>query len=452
MSIQLSAKPELSYLKALLDQCRQDEPIVGGELNATLQQLRDQAAAIVEELAIPSRRDEEWRFTDLSPLLAVNFQGVEAFFEQFLQHLDLTSLTLPETPDSRLVFVNGVYAPDLSSVSGLPEGVYVGNLAGLPDAYQGRISNYLGKQQGASDVFAALNTSGLTDAAVVWIPKNRIVETPIHLLFISTTDDVPVICQPRCLVVAEAGSVVNLIEHFAANVEGCPDIPVNRPYFNNQVTEIWIEDNAQVIHTRNQREAMDGFHIGKTAVTQARNSRYTCNAISLGARLSRHNLEIAQTGEATETTLNGLTMIGGEQVADTHSAVLLNHPHGMTDQLHKCIIDDRAHGVFNGKVFVPQAAQFTNAAQLNRNLLLSAKARVNTKPQLEITADQVKCSHGATVSQLDPEDVFYLQSRGLNETNARNLLIDAFVAEILQRIPVDSLRQRLAQCAMCRTI
>jgi Fe-S cluster assembly protein SufD len=124
----------------------------------------------------------------------------------------------------------------------------------------------------------------------------------------------------------------------------------------------------------------------------------------------------------------------------------------MTDQLHKCIIDDRAHGVFNGKVFVPQAAQFTNAAQLNRNLLLSAKARVNTKPQLEITADQVKCSHGATVSQLDPEDVFYLQSRGLNETNARNLLIDAFVAEILQRIPVDSLRQRLTQCAMCRTI
>ncbi|MEQ8957907.1 MAG: Fe-S cluster assembly protein SufD, partial [Coleofasciculus sp. C2-GNP5-27] len=264
MSIQLSAKPELSYLKALLDQCRQDEPIVGGELNATLQQLRDQAAAIVEELAIPSRRDEEWRFTDLSPLLAVNFQGVEAFFEQFLQHLDLTSLNLPETPDSQLVFVNGVYAPDLSSVSGLPEGVYVGNLAGLPAAYEGKIPNYLGKQQGASDVFAALNTSGLTDAAVVWIPKNRIVETPIHLLFISTTDDVPVICQPRCLVIAEAGSVVNLIEHYAANVEGCPDIPVNRPYFNNQVTEIWIEDNAQVIHTRNQREAMDGFHIGKT--------------------------------------------------------------------------------------------------------------------------------------------------------------------------------------------
>jgi Fe-S cluster assembly protein SufD len=244
-------------------------------------------------------------------------------------------------------------------------------------------------------------------------------------------------------VVAQAGSQLTLIEDYKAAGAGV--------YFTNAVTEIVLEENAQVNHTRNLQEGGEAFHIGKSAIAQSRNSRYTCNAITMGAKLSRHNLEVFQTGEGTETTLNGLTLIGGEQLADTHSAIALNHPNGITNQLHKCIVDGRAHAVFNGKVFVPQAAQLTNAGQLNRNLLLSPKARVDTKPQLEITADNVKCSHGATVSQLDAEEVFYLQSRGLNETDARNLLIDAFGAEILDRIPVASLRQRLARCVACRT-
>ncbi len=449
MSMQVSVKPEVSYLTALLQQCRQKKVESYPGISLELQQLRDRAAAIVEELAIPTRRDEEWRFTDLSDLLQVEFQ-VETYPPTSLK-FDITPLILPEAIDSRLVFVNGVYAPERSSVRGLPEGIFVGNLGELPPQYHPAIANYLAKQQGGSEVFTALNTAGLTDVAVVWVSKNTIVETPIHLLFITTTNEVPIICQPRVLVVAEANSQLTLIEHYAANVEGCSDIPVNHPYFNNQVTEIWLEENAQINHTRNQREAGNGFHIGKTAVTQARNSRYTSNAISLGAKLSRHNLEIFQTGEGTETILNGLTMVSGKQLADTHSIVALNYPNGTSNQLHKCIIDDRAHAVFNGKVFVPQTAQVTNANQLNRNLLLSPKARVDTKPQLEITADQVKCSHGATVSQLDPEEVFYLQSRGLNEASARNLLIDAFVADILNRIPVTSVRQRLSQCATCRT-
>lgn len=444
MSIQVSVKPEQTYLTALLEQFQKNAAMDG------LQELRQHTAAIVQEQGIPTRRDEEWRFTDLSPLLQVTFQGVETRDVAPLQ-LDITSLILPEATDSRLVFINGVYVPNLSSVAGLPEGVYVGNLAELPSQYDTRIRDYLGKQQGASEVFTALNTAGLTDVAVVWASKNTIVETPIHLLFISTTNEVPIISQPRCLVVAETGSSLNLIEHYGANVDGCPDIPVNRPYFTNQVTEIWVEENAQVIHTRNQREARDAFHIGKTAIAQARNSRYTCNAISLGAKLSRHNLDVFQTGEGTQTTLNGLTMIGGKQVADTHSAIALNYPNGISNQLHKCIIDDHGHAVFNGKIFVPQAAQYTNAGQLNRNLLLSPKARVDTKPQLEITADQVKCAHGATVSQLDADEVFYLQSRGINATNARELLLDAFAAEILNRIPVASLRQKLSRCVSCRT-
>lgn len=447
MSIQVSQKPEVSYLSSLLEQCRQQPQVLPTQ---SLLQLRESAMAWVQEQAFPTRRDEEWQFTDLSPLVEVQFQAVKNPDIASLK-LDITPLTLPEAVESRLVFINGVYAPQLSSVAAIPEGVFVGNLAALPSKYEARIRNYLGKQQGTSEVFTALNTVGINDVAVVWVAKDTILETPLHLLFISSTDEVPFICQPRSLVVAEAGSQLTLVEHYGTDEWNCPVLPVNQPYFTNQVMEIWVEENAQVNHIRNQRESIEAFHIGKTAVSQARNSSYTCNAITLGAKLSRHNLEIFQTGEGTQTVLNGLTMIAGQQLADTHSTIALAHPHGSANQVHKCIVNNHAHSVFNGKVLVPQAAQLTNANQLNRNLLLSPKARVNTKPQLEITADNVKCTHGATVGQLDPEEVFYLQSRGLNEADARNLLIDAFAGEIIGRIPLASLRQRLTQCLNCRT-
>jgi len=436
-----------AYLIELLNQSQAlGLQVIDPEMVALLNELRDRASQWVKKLTLPTRRDEEWRFTDLSPLVQVNFQTSTT---SALPESLLDEFALPEAP-IRLAFVNGVYAPQLSSLADLPEGLVVSNLAQLPVTHRSRVGQYLAQQQGATELFTALNTASLTDAAVVWVAKNTVVEIPIHLLFLSTTDEVPIVSQPRCLVVAETGSQLSVIESYVSSVEGCPDIPVNRPYFTNPVTEIWVEENAQVTHTRNQRDAADAIHIGKSAIAQARNSRYTCNAITLGAKLSRHHLEVFQTGEGTETTLNGLTIIGGEQVADTHSAIALNHPHGISNQLHKCIVDDRGHAVFNGKVFVPKAAQFTNAGQLNRNLLLSPKARIDTKPQLEITADQVKCSHGATVSQLDADEVFYLQSRGLNEANARELLLDAFAAEILNRIPVASLRHRLAQCVSCR--
>jgi Fe-S cluster assembly protein SufD len=430
-----------AYLSGLLNQCQRLEvQVIDPDIAALLKELRDRASLWVNKLTIPTKRDEEWRFTDLSPLLQVNFQTPDKFD---LPQSAAAEFALPEAP-VRLVFVNGVYAPNLSAVADLPEGLIVGNLAQLPTTHRTKVGKYLAQQQGAAtEVFTALNTAGLTDVAVVWVPRNQQIETPIHLVFVSTTASTPTVSQPRCLVVAQAGSQLTLIEDYKAAGAGV--------YFTNAVTEIVLEENAQVNHTRVLQEGGEAFHIGKSAIAQSRNSRYTCNAITMGAKLSRHNLEVFQTGEGTETTLNGLTLIGGEQLADTHSAIALNHPNGITNQLHKCIVDGRAHAVFNGKVFVPQAAQLTNAGQLNRNLLLSPKARVDTKPQLEITADNVKCSHGATVSQLDAEEVFYLQSRGLNETDARNLLIDAFGAEILDRIPVASLRQRLARCVACRT-
>jgi Fe-S cluster assembly protein SufD len=435
-----------SYLRELLACCETPASVIEADW---LRELRHTSASQVSQSRLPGKRDEEWRFTDLSALIQQPFQTAQA-----------TQITpeaaqpffLPETTHSRLVFVNGVYNPELSDVSSLPAGVYVGNLSNLRAEYHEKLPQYLAQQEGTSEVFTALNTAGMADVAMIWAMPNTVVETPIQLLFLAVVADSAAFSQPRILVVAETGSSLHFVEYYGAIAKKCSDIPENHPYFTNSVTEIWLADNAQVNHSRIQRESGDGFHIGKSAIAQARHSRYTCTEVNLGGRLSRHNLNILQAGEQTETHLNGLTLIGGEQVADTHSLVSLSKPYGIVNQLHKCIVDGSAHAIFNGKIFVPKAAQLTNAAQLNQNLLLSAKARVNTKPELQITADNVKCSHGATVSQLEADEVFYLRSRGLTELDARHLLIDAFAAEILERLPLASLRQRLSQCVACRTV
>ncbi len=413
-----------------------------GSAAVWLQKLRNQAADQLQAASIPSTRDEEWRFTDLSALVKTEFEVGSRSPQASLQ--DLAALTLPEAANSRLVFINGVYAPELSATADLPEGIQVGNLSDPKlQPIQSRLSQYLAQQPGAEEVFTALNTASFTDAAIVWVPKNLEVETPIHLLFLSLPESAPTVSHPRCLVVAESNSSLTLVEDYGAIAPG--------PYFTNTVTEIWVDENAQVNHSRIQRDRPDAFHIGKTVVSQARDSRYTCNAISLGAKLSRHNLDVFQTGEQTHTVLNGLTLIGGEQLADTHSLIAYAKPHGSSQQLHKCIVDDRAHAVFNGKVSVPQAAQLTDAGQLNRNLLLSPKARVDTKPQLEIVADNVKCTHGATVSQLDSDEVFYLQSRGIDADSAQSLLIYAFAFEVISQLPIDSLRDSLSQTVSAQT-
>jgi len=445
MSIQVSPSPiPNSNAVSLTSMLDRDDYLIGllNQVTATkaegwLQELRQSAANWVRHSTIPTTREEEWRFTDLSSLRKVQFNNVETRIFASLQ-FDI----LPEAANSRLVFVNGVFAPELSAVTDLPDGIVVSNLAGLSVVEQEGVRQYLAQAEGAQEVFTALNTAGITDAAVVWVKKNVVVETPIHLVFISVAGETATISQPRCLVVAESGSQVRLVEEYT-NRRGAESAEEEGVYFTNAVTEVWVGDNAEVSHTRVEREGAEAFHIGKTAIAQSRDSRYTCHAITLGAKLSRHNLEILQTGEQTETTLNGLTMISGKQLADTHSAIALNYPHGISKQLHKCIVGDRAHAVFNGKVFVPKLAQLTNATQMNRNLLLSSKARVDTKPQLEITADNVKCAHGATVSQLEDDEIFYLQSRGIDENDARKLLINAFAAEVINQIPVTSLREIL---------
>ena len=325
-----------------------------------LLELRTQAAGYLQEETIPSNKNEEWRFTDLSPLLTQQFVHPSTQ----LSPVNIDEFVVPEAVDTRLVFVNGIYAPLLSSLVNLPAGVFIGNLAAA-NAAGLEIANYLGKQPGGEEVFTAINTAGINEAAVVWLASDVVFETPVHLLFITTVDDTAIATQPRTLVVLEQRSSATIVQEYLST-----SVP-SSAYFNNSVTEIWLGDTAKLSHTRLQNEDVAAIHIGKTAVSQSEHSSYTGNSIELGSKLSRHNWEIFQTGVQTETHLNGLAMVNGEQEADTHSTIALTKPHGITNQLHKCIVDDRAHAIFNGKVFVPQAAQQTNAGQLNRNLLLS---------------------------------------------------------------------------------
>lgn len=407
------------YLEALLAQAA----TAAQQSTLEIPELRASARALVQERAFPSNRDEDWRFTDLSSMLETSFQAVAPVADEVLEQGKTLLADLAAPDCSQLVFINGIYIESLSCPA---QGITV--LSQLEDAPQA-----VAQVPGSGEVFTALNTAGFTDAAVVHVGKNTVLEQPVQIIYLTIGE--ALLVQPRCLVVAESGSALTVVEEFHGLGAS----------FTNSVSEVWLHENAEVTHLRLQQEASEAVHIGKTAVSQARDSRYRHTSLNLGGAISRHNLEVYQTGPQTETTLNGLTAVRDQQLADTHSLIALNHPHGTANQLQKNIMDDKAHGVFNGRVYVPQQAQLTNASQLNRNLLLSPKSRVDTKPELDIVADNVKCAHGATVSQLAPDEVFYLQSRGINRDQAQRLLIYAFAMEIIELISVAPLRERMNQ-------
>ena len=421
-----------SYLASLLA----GRPQVPASPLAWLNDLRAHAVDRVGALTVPSTRDEEWRFTDISPLTKIPFQPARS--AAAFSAADLERFALPEA-GARLTFVDGVYVPQLSFNNA---GITVENIAAGLTRHGAAVQPHLGQHAAFDDnAFAALNTAFLSDGALIVVPRDKAVVAPLHLLFVATQKEAA--SYPRCLVVAESGSVVTLIEDFVALQDAA--------YFTNAVTEIAVADNASVNHVRVQREGAQAFHIANCSVSLAHASRYQSVSVAFGARISRYNLNVLQSAEGAECAIDGLALINGTQLADTHTLIDHAQPHGVSRQQHKCIVDGSAHAVFNGKIMVRQGAQLTNSSQSSRNLLLTAKARVDTKPQLEIFADDVKCAHGATVGQLDADEVFYLKSRGLSDAAARNLLTYAFGAEIIDRIPVASLKHRLEQTVLDHT-
>jgi len=395
-----------------------------------LKRLRAQAVEGANALTVPTTRDEDWRFTDLSSLYKVPYRPSPQPGE--VPAAEFGSLEIPEA-STRLTFVDGHYSAALSQIAPA-DGVSVANIAEALAAQDRLLESSLGTLAGmGQDAFAAVNTAFLHDGAWIHVGRDRNSVAPIHLLFIATRKDGA--AYPRVLLVADPGSHCTLIEDFVGLADG--------GYFTDAVTEISVGENAQVAHVKLQREAQAAFHIAKTSVRVARDGRYSNWSVALGARISRHNLHVMQAGRGTDFSIDGLALIGGRQLADTSSLIDHAHAHGRSRQLHKTVVGGGAHAVFNGKIFVRQDAQQTDSGQQSRNLLLSDKAHVDTKPQLEIFADDVKCAHGATVGQIEADELFYLKSRGLSDSTARNLLTYAFAAEVIEGIPVKSVVERL---------
>ena len=423
------------YIESLLAGTRELPGTPHGWLNAR----RGAALERANALSVPTTREEEWRFTDLAPL--VRLQLRPAAHGGAIDAASIAPYDVPEA-GSRLVFVDGVYAAALSMRQAGASGARVAPLVEALGAEAKRLEPHLAQLAVFErNVFVALNTAHLRDAAVIVIPRGAACDKPVHVLHLATQPGTA--AYPRCIVVAESGSECTLIEEY----QGLSD----DAYFTNGVTEVVVEANATLRHIKLQRESGRAFHIAACAVDVARDATYISQTISLGARLSRYDLNVALNGEGACAQMDGLALIADRQLADTHTLIDHAQPNGRSAQLHKTIVGGAAHAVFNGKILVRPGAQLTDSSQQSRNLLLSDKATVDTKPQLEIFADDVKCAHGATVGQLDDEQLFYLRSRGLPDQAARNLLTYAFGAAVIERIPVRSLVNRLERAVMAQT-
>lgn len=398
-----------------------------------LHQMRKASILHFAQVGFPTTREEEWKYTNVAPLGRIAFQAPAA---EGIQRAALERLPFADLGSPRLVFVNGSFRPELSSHLKLPEVVKIGSLADAlqkePELVRAHLTRYASYGDHA---FNALNTAFLRDGAFLYIPKSFVLEQPIHLLFISTANGAPVVSHPRTLIVADNNSQITIVEHYAGVGEGT--------YFTNPVTEMAVGDNAVVDHYRLQNEGAEAFHVSTLQVYQNRNSNVTTHSLNLGGLLVRNHLDVVLEGEGSDSLLNGLFLVNGRQHVDNHTGIEHAKPHCNSRELYKGVLDGKSRGVFHGRILVRPGAQKTDSKQTNKNLLLSDEALINTKPQLEIYADDVKCTHGATIGQLDKDAIFYLRSRGISVEEARSLLIYAFAAEVIGRVRIEDLRSQL---------
>ena len=382
---------------------------------------------------MPTRRIEEFRFTDLAPLVTATPVAADAAAAD----VDVSSWTLAAADTSRVVLIDGVYRADASDISGV-DGVEVGMVsagAAVPPA--------LGAQTAArGGVLAGINAAIASDAVVINVPAGVKCLAPIHILQLSTTStDGMATSAPRVVVTVGEGAEVSVVEEFACAGAGDADAS----YWCNGVCEMVLEKEAKVTHTMVQAQSRESVHTRATYLTQAEASTYALAEINVGGKLGRHDLGIVQLGPRTTTELSCFNLAGKGQCLDLHSSVRLDHEEGKTDQVHKCIVSSESgKGVFDGNVQVSKLAQRTDAGQISRNLLLVPKATVNVKPNLQIVADDVVCTHGCTVSDLAEEELFYIQSRGLSPAVARSLLVAGFGLEIVSKVSAKDLRERIA--------
>jgi Fe-S cluster assembly protein SufD len=413
--------------------------VLAREQNDWLKNLRENAFKIFTDKGFPTLKDEEWKYTNLSELVREEFKTSE---NAQVDAEKIGALFSNTESENRVVFVNGIFNADLTNLSALPENARVLplNKAIEDEKFGAIVKENLGKFVGAeTNGFTALNAAFLNEGVFVFVPKNTKIETPIHLAFVA---DGETASFPHVLLIAERDSEATLIESYLRTRE--------TRYFTDSVVEIVLADDAKLKHLRVQRESHAAFHVGTTAVSLSRASFYDSTNITLGAKLSRHDINVKFNAESAECFVDGLYLVSETQHTDTHSVIDHKVPNCVSHQNYKGIVDEKARAVFNGKVFVRENASGTNAVQSNKNLLLSNDARVDTKPQLEIFNDDVKCAHGATVGQLEEEELFYLLSRGLNESLARNLLTYGFAEEIINKIEIESIKKQLDEAVLNR--
>lgn len=402
-----------------------------------LDRIRGDALARFADLGFPGPRDEDWKYTRTTAIERQPF-ALSGNAQVNGTRIDDLEYEVPY----RLVFIDGRYAPALSRIDALPAGAVIDSLAHALKQHGEIINAHLGRQVRADGhTFAALNLAYFTDGAFIFLPPQATLEGPIQLLFVASGAG-HTVSHPRNLVIAGDRSAAVVIETHAG-----PDEAV---YWANPVTEIVAEREASIQHYKLLRDGAKALHIGGTHVRQAHGSRFQSHSFALGAALARNDLEVALDAPGAECELNGLYLAQGRQHVDNHTRIDHIQPRGTSREFYKGILDGHGRGVFNGRVIVHPNAQKTDAQQSNRNLLLSDDAEIDTKPQLEIYADDVKCSHGATVGQLDRDALYYLRSRGIDEATARSVLTYAFASEIIERLRFAPVRQQLERTLVAR--
>ena len=421
-------------LESYLESFSEFEKLAAGHDLPWLRKLRQVAFARFCEIGFPTTHDEDWRFTNVSAIAQTPFRlarnGRFRLSQKELKPYQVADVAC------QLVFVNGHFARELSLLGKLPNGVKVSSLAREISSHTGAIEAHLGRYLDTRrDAFCALNTAFVEDGAFVHIPRGTLVEEPICLLFVSTGDDAPSMSHPRNLIVAEEDSQATFVEDYVSLKGGSA--------FCNTVTELVAGDHTVLSHYMIEREHKQAFNISTLRIQQGRNANVASHSVLLGGALVRNNVHPVLAGEGGECLINGLFIGSGHQHLDNYMLVEHASPRCGSRQFYNGILDGHAHGVFHGRIIVHKDAQKTDAKQTNRNLLLSDDAQIDTKPQLEIYADDVKCTHGATIGQIEGEALFYLRSRGIDEVSARKLLLFAFASECLDRMKQGPVRKHI---------
>ena len=401
---------------------------------AALSALRERAVARFADFGFPTAKLEDWKYTDVAALTRQPFRLPDDAVPPGAAALAAAARL---GTGIELVYINGRFVPSLSCIGALPSRAVVASLADALHTHAALVEPHLARCASFAhphESLTALNTAFLSDGAFVYVPIGAVIESPIHCLYVSSAANGATVAHPRTLIIAGEGSRVTVVEQYLG--EGA--------YWTNAVSEAVVGADAALAHYRVQREGGHAFHVGVVAVEQAADSRFRSHAVSLGGALARTEIAARLDAPGAACTFDGLYLASGVQHVDHHTTIDHRQPRGTSRELYKGIMDGRATGVFNGKVFVRPHAQQSDAEQMNKNLLLSDEAQVDTKPQLEIFADDVKCSHGATIGQLDDEAVFYLRARGIDAASARQMLIFAFANELVERIDVGPLRALLA--------